>query len=799
MHNWFDRAGVKYKPDEIMIIVRKFISDDKKEIHSREFFEFCRDDLERHEWAITTKRLRRAQDKAEVAGIDLGQLLSEFDTEDTGYLSSNSFRMFLEELSRHSKLTSKEIDRTIRHFSQRSSENQDRDPVSCKKVMAFFGREYGGNLVKRLQALIRDHAQDIFAAFGSRPSATNGRLSLNFVEELLGEFKVYDHFTHDQIKGILSAADVQGKGHLTAKELLDYLHIRFEPNLASNVSAKREIKAPLTVEELLRILIDRCKAKGSSVSETFRHFDSDGDGLITHSDLEEGLDKLGIFDNITHWREQIPAMAAKIDTAHHGLISLHDFFEFLGDPSYAPNIIQKMTKIFALAIERGMTYDTIFNTIDHNKTGKISVEELHKGLVDLGTFSDLKITDVMELITHLDQDRDNKISAQEFVDFFKGRVQMVAQERSKKHAERVVLKFRNYIVKVMDKGGRLEDIYNYFDLDKDGYASKDEIARGIKKLPNFQELSSDELGVLVQKMDFDHNGMISFTEFRKFTRLPSEGGNKAESKVSREDLSYTKNDSKDDDRGERRLRSDYSPRELLVRHMRRISLIDGGIAHLLAYLDDDEDGLITQTALMRLLRKEDVFETVSEKDVERMLEPMLHHGKVNVAALLRFFEGKENKENAKNIKHPEDDDCDRRTETVDDYEYSKDPEVRSLERKLRGFGRFLAKRGLDVEQLFSRNDPSNKGWIRRTDFVNALSEMGLFFIEKGKVVEEVNAGEGADPERRVQLRQLKKLKGTYMDHAERVARKFVLEGGSEAKDSDFRVRDIALQYRILLA
>ena len=772
-----------------MIIVRRFISGDKKKIHNREFLDFCRDDLERHEWTITAKRLRRAQDKAEIAGIDLGQLLSELDTEDSGYLSTKSFRSFLEEVSGHSKLTSKDIDRTIRHFAQRSAENEDKDPVSCKKVMAFFGKEYGGNVIRRLQGLLRDKAQELYASFDSHPKATKGRMDLNSVEELLGEFKVYDHFTHSQIKGLLTLSDAQHTGHLTAKEFLDYLQIQYEPKVVNPAVGKRSIRAPLTAEELLRILIDRCKAKGSSVSETFRHFDSDGDGFITHSDLEEGLDKLGIFDNISGWRDQIPDMAAKIDTAHHGLISLHDFFEFLGDPSYAPNIIQKMTKIFALAIEKGMTYDTIFSTIDHKKTGKISVEELHKGLVDLGTFSDLKITDVMELITHLDQDKDNKISPQEFVDFFKSRVQMVAQERSKKHAERVIVKFRNYIAKVIDKGGKLEDIFKYFDNDKDGCASKEEISKGLKKLPNFKELSDDELGVLVQRMDFDQSGKISLAEFRKFIRLPSEGDGKAESKAHPpEDQDDAKHDSKEESKAERRPKADYSPKELLVRHMRRISLIDGGIAHLLAYLDDDEDGLITLTALMRLLRKEDVFETVSEKEVEKMLEPMLHHGKVNVAALLRFFEGKESKENIRNEKLPEDNDDERRADNVDEYEYSKDPEVRSLERKLRGFGRFLAKRGLDVEQLFSRNDPGNKGWIRRTDFVNALSEMGLFFIEKGKVVEEAAAEEGADPDRRIQLRQLKKLKGTYMDQAERVARKFVFEGGSEAKDSDFRVR-----------
>lgn len=787
LRHLFDRAGVKFKPDEIMVIVRKFINGDKDEIHNQEFIEFCREDFERHEWNITAKRLRRLGEKAELLGMDLGQKLSEHDAEDSGYLTVYSFRSFLEEVSQLAKMTSKDIDRCIRYFAQRPSGDQDRNPISCIKVMAFFGKEYGGNPLRRLQALLRDDAHSLQNAFDSHVSAIKGYLSFESIEELLGHFRVYDTFSRAQIRGILGNADTKQKGKLTAAEFFNLLQLPYKPTTPPS-DAKRLGMTKLNTEDLMRILIDRCKAKGSSVSETFRHFDSDGDGYITYSELEEGLDKLGIFDNISDWRNQLPAIAAKIDTTHNGLISLHDFFKFLGDVSYAPNIIQKMTKIFALATQKGMTFDTIFTTIDQNKSGMISVEELHKGLIDLGTFHDLKITDVMELITHLDQDKDNKISSQEFVEFFKNRVEASLQERVKKNAEQIVIKFRNFMAKVVDKGGKVEDIFKYFDQNNSGFASSREISEGLKKLPNFKELSDSEIGILASHMGTDQRGKMSLSDFRRFIRLPGEDSPKESKSLAQDELQDFKQDSKSEAKADRMSKAEYSPKELLIRHMRRISMIDGGIANLLAYLDDDEDGLITQTSLMKLLRKEDAFETVSEKDVEKILEPMLHHGKINVAALLRFLEGKENKENNKNHQVADEEDGDvKEMETVDEYAYSKEPETRALEKKLRGFGGFLAKRGLDVEQLFARYDPLNNGWIRRTDFINTLSEMGLFILEKGKVVDEAAAEEGADPHKRIQLRQLNKLKGTYIDRAERVARKFVFEGNRDAKDVEFRV------------
>jgi Ca2+-binding EF-hand superfamily protein len=67
------------------------------------------------------------------------------------------------------------------------------------------------------------------------------------------------------------------------------------------------------------------------------------------------LAQLGIFDNVNikNWRSQVPDIIVKFDKSSDGNVSLKEFFAFLGVESYAPNIVQKMTKIFAKATEKG--------------------------------------------------------------------------------------------------------------------------------------------------------------------------------------------------------------------------------------------------------------------------------------------------------------------------------------------------------------------------------------------------------------------------------------------------------------
>jgi hypothetical protein len=106
------------------------------------------------------------------------------------------------------------------------------------------------------------------------------------------------------------------------------------------------------------------------------------------------------------------------------------------------------------------------------------------------------------------------------------------------------------------------------------------------------------------------------------------------------------------------------------------------------------------------LYREDILD---ENEVRKLLSPITitHESKgpssseqLNAIGLLRFIEGRNDYQIDMNRsdgpKHDmNEDDYDFPKEV--DYEFSNDPEIRALEKKIRNLGRSLSRKGLDVE------------------------------------------------------------------------------------------------------
>jgi Ca2+-binding EF-hand superfamily protein len=264
-----------------------------------------------------------------------------------------------------------------------------------------------------------------------------------------------------------------------------------------------------------------------------------------------------------------------------------------------------------------------------------------------------------------------------------------------------------------------------------------------------------------------------------------------------------------------------SKKELFRDQIKRIARSDGGVDGLLAYLDEDEDGLIALSSFMRLLAREKAYIGISESDVESILQPMIGSsgsGRVEgirVVALLRFMDSKddnkdEEKSSSEGKSNSDDEEDEEKAEErnearaltqVVEYDFSSDPETRSLEKKLRGLGRALCKKGMDVEGMFRAVDLRQTGIVRRTDFVEIMSKIGLSILEKGKTMDEAQAQvDGMDSAgdhseaRKNQILQIKRLKGAdggYARTATRAARSMLMNTGSgeyKHKDrGDFKV------------
>jgi hypothetical protein len=92
---------------------------------------------------------------------------------------------------------------------------------------------------------------------------------------------------------------------------------------------------------------------------------------------------------------------------------------------------------------------------------------------------------------------------------------------------------------------------------------------------------------------------------------------------------------------------------------------------------------------------------------------------------------------------------------IQEYEFSSNPDIRRVEKKLRSVGRILSNSGVDVESLFKKYDMRNSGMIRKSDFIDVLSKSGLYILEKGSNIE----SRTADSVHAKQKFQIQKIKG----------------------------------------
>ena len=893
-----DRHGMSWREEEIFILINHFHNDDKSSIggiNINNIIEYCKTESIRSQWLVISKRLRTSVQKAYVSGVDIEQLLVEKDENGNHYINRKDFTQFLRNLSEYGKLSDTDIQSTVTHFCRKQSTESGSkvltEMVSLKEFMSFLGKSYVGNLLARIKqklvytSLEKERSDnEILKIFKSNSSNSNGEdednnevINIDELQNCFREFGVYTECSHEQIKPILKKI-CDGKNTVKYRKIFEFFGLNLPEELKK--AKKKNTKAdekPLNAEELLRLLLNKVQKNGLAVDEAFRHFDCDGNGFITKTELEEGLSQLGIFDNIRNWRNEIPLMINKFDQTGtgNGKISLKDFFSFLGIKDYFPNIIQKMTKIFSLALEKGLTFQEIFTELDDDKDGKLDNIELKKSLLKLGTFGEISEEDSLLIIKQFGHTNDDTISLNEFIQFFSLRISTAANERLIKRQKYLINKFSDIIIKTKEKGVNPKEIFNHFDKNKNGSVSTEELSIGMRTLPHFESLSDNEIEGVVKALDSDKNGKISFTEFEHFIAksAPAVVNEKYENE-NENDESNNSNESDDDKCIEKESNKENqknnnaitkekeklkSIKDTLQQQIFKISKSEGGVDGYFANLDDDEDGLISVTSLLRSLERERVFNYVDKDAVVNMLREIERNGNLSVVALLNMFDSdhnhdddnrnkrndydrnnddddynynnnydrnghnknktsnktnnynknKMNKEDSKNNDNSDnenDNDNDHRNENENEtqispveYDFSKDPETRSLEKKLRNLGRTLCKKGLDVEKMFLGIDVRQTGMIRRTEFVEIMSRLGLSILEKGKVFDDASkqidileSSSGSGPvsseNRRLQLMQMKRLKGVeggYANNANRAARSLVMGGGGggeEGKD-----------------
>lgn len=924
----FEQYGIAFRLEEIAIIASKVLpsidppenpeSSGKSCIRPDDFIKFCTVEADRQDWILASRRIKRTIQKALVAGIDVEELIAEKEIAGDDQISVVNFKLIMTNLSKFGKFSPQDVDIIVRYLATTPKSGATANSLSAKMIAGFLGIKYTGNIEARIRRCIcsgpsgsipvgekpqlpsdsvfiladqNSRSKQITAATRSK---CYSRISFDELENRLKSLRVYDFASHEQVKNVLNRAckfaGISAGEGLSVIELLNYLKIDYSNYLSlPENSQPAKSMVGVTAEDLLKLLIDKAASDAAGIDQVFRHFDADGNGSITGEELVQGLENLRIFDAIPDWKLQIPDVMSKFDVSGDGSVSLSEFFKFLGAEQYIPNIIQKMTKIFA---KSNIPLQNIFDIFDSKKVGYIQGEQLRKGLLEIGGFDDLTPADIDVIIRTFDRNGDGDITAPEFVSFFTDRVQQAKREARQKSAIRIKRRLQEVMKTVVESGGTIEQIFNHFDKDGEGTISRDELAAGISSMKHFKQLSEADIKDLVAILDTDGDGTISLHEFKNFINISPQAmkkintekqsnqilerlrailkGAQAQNK-SPQDVFAHLDKNGDGDLSLSELKegllkikgfSDFSeeayqelfrivdkdgsnsvtidefislimntaspraasprgvspraapqeetrqpkieepqeidiPKNFCKRVIRISENESGGLAGLVAFWDDDEDGLISFNRLMKFFRREDLFDRyLTESQVDDLLTPLVRKdGKIRADQLLRFIEnGGSNKDF---IGEPiedfgpyeSDEDSPVETEKRDDYEFSADPEIRAIEKKLRDLGNKLSKKGVDIENLFKNYDPRHTGIIRRTEFLEILSSMGMYILERGKTMQD---GKKSiyDPEedqlRNSQQRQIAKLRqrnGGYGEQSGKAAKKYV--GNSQ---TDFKVR-----------
>lgn len=888
-----ERTGVKLKPEECILFQQKLLNDDENgTVSATKVVTYISQEADRQDWVLVNNRLRLCAQKAELDGVDVEQMLADYDPKGEHFISTRKLKDFLTQLATYGKLSSADINLSCRVFARHSRGiDADRDPVSLAEVMAAFGKDYVGNLQARVQKLLQDNMPEVKYILrllnDGNDNAVAGFYPYDRVEAVFRAIGVYSILSHNQVKGIIRKMDIKSSGNVSAAQVLSYLGVPFKASdLPSALNMETIDKEKLTAEYLLKLLLEKARSNGVAVDQAFRHFDANGDGFISRQELEEGLSKLNIFNEIPGWKNEIPAIVRKFDSSGDGMVSLPEFFAHLGIKDYAPNIIQRLTKIFAVATMKGLSFKDIFMELDTDQSGSIDEQELLEGLKKLGTFDGVTAKDAAAVVAQFDKNGDKHISINEFISYFSERVELVVKQRKIVNGLKVAKRFREVMKAAQGKGAAVKDIFDHLDKDKGGSISKNELATALSSLPHLKSLTSSDIDELLNAIDADNSGDITLDEFELFVNgelSRSKAGEIVEKKSFIEQVRETfgaaqskgltfeeffhlvdkdrsgritleeleslirripsfKNVSKNEieklftaidtdkselisveefkefiktgrveferHKSERHLHIDEKEnmikrheendeendpgnrvndvKEKFIRHMRRISEIDGSLRGLLAYLDDDEDGLIKVSALMSLLRRESVFSTISERQVEDLLTPfIIPKEQLQLVPFLRFLEGHQREPRLIYADLDEDNSALHKIHEQD-YHFSRDPEILAVEKKLRAFGRVLARKGVDVENEFKAFDVAGNGCIPRTDFVKVLSKLGMYLLEEGKVLKEgISPVDDLRRKQVTQIRQVKGLEGTYVRNVPNLARKMFMN--EDLSSGDFKV------------
>lgn len=268
------------------------------------------------------------------------------------------------------------------------------------------------------------------------------------------------------------------------------------PKLIDILTRSRENRVRAAdLDEKYQKILDRITESllntGTSLFDFVAGLDINKDGYITY---EEFADEVGKMD-IGASKEDLVELARAIDS---------DGNQFLSVNEIRMHIVMERKLLNERKMEIGIDdmiiaeVDNLFDLLDENKDGKISEEELYRGLA-ASRKGKVTMEEVKEIMRALDSNNNGYLDYIEFKTFMIDQIKLS-------------------ILQVEDSMEDLRAKFREADIDGNGWLSTDELYELIKKeYPNIQ---LDELVAFIEECDVDKNMKIDIDEFVEYLSRP---------------------------------------------------------------------------------------------------------------------------------------------------------------------------------------------------------------------------------------------------------------------------------------
>ena len=203
-----------------------------------------------------------------------------------------------------------------------------------------------------------------------------------------------------EVQALMKRLDLNRDGEVSADEILTVLG-----GSAQSSSIEKVIQKLQDAGKSFSSMKDYCK-------HLIKKFDRDNDGIITFTELCDGLQMLNIMVAGTDKK----ALMERLDLDRDGKITEHELFRVLSGTVSEDLIDQTVKKIAAGAKKFNSMADYVKDLVrkfDRNSDGFLSMQELTDGLGKIGIFLTQK--EIQVLMNKLDLNRDGEVSADEIL------------------------------------------------------------------------------------------------------------------------------------------------------------------------------------------------------------------------------------------------------------------------------------------------------------------------------------------------------------------------------------------------